>query len=329
MPLDLGAGADSDMAAKGAKAQGAHGGANLGLESLLEAGANIGQALRALREAKNLSLNDIAEKTCVRRAYLQAIEDLNIDQLPSRPFAVGYVKAYAEALGVNTDKAVRQFRLDAPSPDEALKAPVGVRKERDPRLSWLAGVCAVVAGAVVIWNLAQHAVAHDGAPTPPVAVSNAPAPAPASAKSPVALAAAMPAPADSDVPQPYVTPGMAKAVGGPEAAAAEAAAAQPAKVFINPHAAVYGAPAAQSVVTLRALKSASLVIKGSDGAIYFARQLAPGEAFRAPANVSGLQIDSPTPQHFDVIVSGQSQGPLQAASTPLAKLTATPAKQNG
>ena len=317
MPLELGAGADSDMVAKGAVASGVHGGVKLGLESLLDAGADIGQALKALREAKGLSLADIADKTCVRRAYLQALEELNIDQLPSRPFAVGYVKAYAEALGASGDLAVRQFRKDAPSPDEVLKAPVGVRKERDPRLSWLAGACAVVATAVMIWNLAQHAVAHDGAPTPPVAVTNGPRPAPLAARGPVSLVAAQPAPADSDVPQPYVTPGMAKAVGGPDAVAPPAA---PAKVFINPRAAVYGAPADKSLITFRALKPASLVIKGADGSIYFARQLAPGEAFRAPANVPGLTVEAPNPGAFDVIVAGQSHGPLQATTTPFGKL---------
>jgi cytoskeleton protein RodZ len=316
MPLDLGAGADSDMVAKEAVASGVHGGAYLGLQSLLDAGADIGQALKALREARGLSLTNIADKTCVRRAYLQALEELNIDQLPSRPFAVGYVKAYAEALGADGDLAVRQFRKDAPSPDEALKAPVGVRKERDPRLSWLAGACAVVATAVVIWNLAQHAVAHDGRPTPPVALTNAPPPKPMAG--PVSLAAAQPAPADSDVPQPYVTPGMAKALGGPDAAAPAPA---PAKVFINPHAAVYGAPADKAVVTFRALKSASLVVKGADGSIYFARQLEAGEAFRAPANVAGLTVDAPNFQAFDVIVAGQTHVPLQATTTPISKLT--------
>jgi cytoskeletal protein RodZ len=322
MPKDFGAGADSDMVANRAKAQGVHGGPTSGLEPLLDAGATIGQAFRTLREAKKLSLTDISDKTCVRRAYLQALEEMNIDQLPSRPFAVGYVKAYADALGVSPDVAVRQFKIDAPSPDEALKAPVGVHKQRDPRLKWLAGACAVVTGAVVIWNLAQHAVAHDGAPTPPVAVTNAPPAKPLAAQGPVALAAAQPAPADSDVPQPYVTPGMAKAVGGPDAvAAAEAAAATPAKVFINPHAAVYGAPANQSLVTLRALKSASLVIKGEGGAIYFARQLERGESFRVPANVGGLSVEAPNPGAFDVIVAGQSKGPLLTASTPLGKLT--------
>ena len=195
---------------------------------------------------------------------------------------------------------------------------MGVRKERDPRLSWVAGGCVVVVTAVVIWNLAQHAVAHDGKPTPPVAVTNAPPPALLAAKGPVALGAAQPAPADSDVPQPYVTPGMAKAVGGPGAVVAPDA--QPAKVFMNPHAAVYGAPASGSVVTLRAMRAASLVVKGADGSIYFARQLAPGEAFRAPANVPGLTVDAPNPQAFDVIVGGQSHGPLLTAQTPLSKL---------
>jgi hypothetical protein len=313
MPLELGAGADSDMVASGVSIPGVHGGASL--ESLLEAGATIGQALRALREAKTLSLQDIAKITCVRRAYLQAIDDMDLDQLPAGPFAAGYVRAYAQALGVNPDRAVARFKQHAPQSDEALMAPVGVRKERDPRLSWLAGACAVVVTAVVIWNLAQHAVAHDGAPTPPAPVASAAPAAPLGAKGPVALAAAQPAPADSDVPHPYVTPGMAKAVGG-----VEASEAAPAKVVFNPRAAVYGAPAARSALTLRALKAASLVVRGADGSIYFARQLAAGEAFRAPANVPGLSVDVSDPQAFAVIVNGQTQAPLQTAQTPISKL---------
>jgi transcriptional regulator with XRE-family HTH domain len=323
MPLDLGAGADSDMVDGGASVEGAAASgaavrcAPSRLEPLLDAGADIGQALRALREAKGLSLSDIAEVTCVRRAYLQALEELNLDQLPSRPFTVGYVRAYAQAVGVSPDLAVKQFRKDAPSPEEALKAPVGVQKARDPRLSWLAGACAVVVTAVVIWNVAQHAVAHDGAPTPPVAAANTPPAAPVAAHGPVELGVAQPAPADSDVPQPYVTPGMAKAVGGPEAVSAPAA---PARVFLNPHAAVYGAPADRSALTLRAMKAASLVVRGADGSIYFARQLAPGEAFRAPANVPGLSVEVSDPQAFAVIVGGAVQGALPAAQTPVSKL---------
>jgi hypothetical protein len=36
------------------------------------------------------------------------------------------------------------------------------------------------------------------------------------------------------------------------------------------------------VVTLQAIKSASLIVRGADGSVYFARQLRAGEAYRAP-----------------------------------------------
>jgi cytoskeletal protein RodZ len=298
-------------------AQGVQVGGRQSLESLLNAGANIGQALRALREARGLSLESIAQTTCIRRAYLQALEDLNIDVLPSRPFAIGYVRAFAQALGVDAEAAVARFRQDAPCPDEALKAPLGVRKERDPRLSWLAGAGAVVFTAVVIWNLAQHAVAHDGGPTPPVPVTSAPPAAPLAARGPVALASAQPASADSDVPAPYVTPGMTKGPDGKSVPVAPAV-----RATLNPRAAVYGASANQASLTLQALKAASLVIRGADGSIYFARQLSAGESYRAPAGMLGLTIEVSEPQAFNVLVNGQVQGPLQAAHTPVGKLIA-------
>jgi cytoskeletal protein RodZ len=312
MPLDLGADAGSTMVA-----QGGYAGDRRSLEPLLNAGASIGQALRALREAQGLSLEQIAKTTCIRRAYLQALEQMDIDRLPARPFAIGYVRAFAQTLGVNPELAVATFRAQAPTPEDALKAPMGVSKPRDPRLSWLAGVGAVVVTSVVIWNLAQHAVAHDGAPTPPVPVTNAPPAAPLAAQGPVALGLAQPAPADSDVPTPYVTPGMIKDADGKSAVAPVA----PAKVPVfNPRAAVYGAPADKAVLTVQATRSASLVIRGADGSIYFARQLAAGESFRAPAGVAGLTIDVSEPQAFNVIKAGQPLGPLTATQTPIAKL---------
>jgi cytoskeletal protein RodZ len=320
MPLDFGANADSTMAVRGAGSQ------EPGLQGELPplmAGANIGQALKALREAQGLSLEDIAHATCIRRAYLKALEDMALDQLPSRPFAIGYVRAFAQTLGEDGEKAVARFKDYAPPPEQALKPPVGVRKERDPRLSWLAGAAVIVITAVVIWNLAQHAVAHDGGPTPPVPVTNAPPPAPLAAGNPVTLGQAEPAPADSDVPTRYVTPGMAK---GPDGKSIPVAPAKPA--VLSSRAAVYGAPASQTVLTVQAQKPATLVIRGAGGSIYFARQLKAGESYRAPSGVGGLTIDVSDPQAFNVIIHGQSQGPLTAAQTPISKITAkAPAPQ--
>ncbi|HMP62440.1 MAG TPA: helix-turn-helix domain-containing protein, partial [Phenylobacterium sp.] len=68
----------------------------------LESGPNIGAALKAAREFRGLSLQDVADSTCIRRAYLAAIEEMRLDDLPSRPFTVGYIRAYAKALGLDS-----------------------------------------------------------------------------------------------------------------------------------------------------------------------------------------------------------------------------------
>ena len=77
---------------------------------------------------------------------------------------------------------------------------------------------------------------------------------------------------------------------------------------------------AQSPITLQARKPASIIIRGPDGAVYFARQLAAGEAYRAPVTVRGLVVDVSEPQAFDVYLNGASHGQLSATQTPVEKL---------
>jgi cytoskeletal protein RodZ len=309
MPLDTGAVTGSVTVV----AQAASGLIIEGIEPFMSGGVGLGGALRGLREARGLSLQDIADITRVRRAYLSALEEMRLDQLPSRPFVIGYVRAYAQALGIDPDDAVAKFKQTAPVNIEPLRPPVGVRRQRDPRMSLAAAAAAVVLTSVLAWNFAQHAVAGDGKASPPVPVSAA---APPVRQGPVALAAAQPAPPESDVPKPYITPGLAppSAIG----------AAQPAPVVQNavfsPKGAVYGAPPEQSAVTLQAHKPASIIIRGQDGTVYFARQLAAGEAYRAPTAVKGLTVDVSDPQAFDIYANGALQGQLQANQTPLNKL---------
>jgi hypothetical protein len=83
---------------------------------------------------------------------------------------------------------------------------------------------------------------------------------------------------------------------------------------------VYGAPKDQpSAVTLQALKPASLVIRGQDGQIFFARQFAAGDAFRVPQGAA-LAADVVQPNYFQVFVGGRSKGVLPAPQVLLSKL---------
>ena len=72
--------------------------------------ATLGEHLRAVREHQDLSLLQLAELTRVRKVYLAAIEANDLEPLPSRPFAVGYVRTYARALGLDGDTAGRALQ---------------------------------------------------------------------------------------------------------------------------------------------------------------------------------------------------------------------------
>lgn len=298
----------------------------------LNSGTDVGQALRAVREHQGRSLDELAEATRVRASYLAAIEEMRLDLLPSRPFTTGYIRAYAAALGLDPEAAVERFRTDEPVLDEPLHEPLGVHEERDPRFtSMVAGFCVIVA-AIFLWNIARRAMMED-APPPPTASDVTAAKALAAAKpGPVVLGAPLPAPVESTTPPPYETPGLARATltedgkltlqGKPAAINAVTDPPPPSQLaptFV-PKGTIFGAPANErSLVTVQALKSSLLMVRGADGSLYFARQLAAGEAFRAP-QVEGLTFNVTDPNAFQVFVGGQSKGVLPAAQASVSGL---------
>jgi cytoskeletal protein RodZ len=316
----------------------------------VEHGADIGSALRAAREFRGLSQGEVAEATRIRQSYIVALEDLRVDELPSRPFTIGYVKSYAKLLGLDGDEAVARFKLDVPDDSEPLRAPVGVRHERDPRLGLVLALGILIVAAIVLWNVAQRAIAKDAppaqvAPAQATAAVNAPAAAlanPNAAPGSVSLGAPLPAPVESTTPEPYKTPGLddAAANGGSAdavTAASKVRAAEAAKGVLDPSqavkvgspfrpkGAVYGAAQAEaSGLILQARKPASLTVHDAGGAIYFTRWMAAGEAFRAPRN-GGLIAEVSDPAAFEVYNAGALTSRMSAATTALGKLVVAPA----
>lgn len=313
-------------------------------------GADIGAALRAARAFRGLTLQDVADATRIRQGYIQALEALRLDDLPSRPFTIGYVKSYAKVLGLDGDAAVARFKLDAPEDSEPLRAPVGVSHERDPRLGLILALGVLVVAAIVLWNVAQRAIAKD---TPPALVAPAQATAavaapaavpvdPGAAPGSVSLGAPLPAPVESTTPEPYRTPGLedAAANGGSAdavSAASKARAAEAAKSGVDPSqvvnvgapfrakGAVYGAAQAEaSGLILQARKPGSLTVHDAAGAIYFTRWMAVGEAFRAPRN-GGLIAEVSDPAAFEVYNAGALTSRMPSATATLGKLTVAPA----
>jgi hypothetical protein len=215
--------------------------------------------------------------------------------------------------------------------EEPLHEPIGVRDERDPRLGAIILAAIVIIAAIVVWNFAQRAMSA-AAPPSPTAPEKAAAKALEGVKGgPVALGAPLPAPVESTTPPPYETPGLAEADenGVNHSPPAALGVRPPGEPLVDvstlpatfvPAGKVYGATAEQpSAVTLQALKSASLIVRGADGSVYFARQLAKGEAFRAP-QMGGLTVVASDPDAFQVFVAGQTKGLLPAAQASVSAL---------
>jgi cytoskeleton protein RodZ len=287
----------------------------------------LGDGLRGARELSGRSLAELSSVTRVPTRYLTALEQNDFSVLPNRVFSIGYVRAYASALGLDEQLAVERFKRESPDPSVPLQPPVGVAfeevKRYSPRLI-AAGMALVV--AVVGWNVFQR-VSLMRAPQPsdiaeiPESWSVGTVPGQTAVMS---LTAPRPAPPDQTVPALYVTPGLETELTGidpasPEAIAAAAAATPVAKAF-NPRGAIYGASANASQVVLQARKAAILVVRMADGRVLFARQLAAGDAWRAPANVAAVVDASSHFADFDVYLNGEHGGTLLAEQTPLSQL---------
>jgi cytoskeleton protein RodZ len=298
------------------------------LAPTIYSGADVGQALRAIREARGMSIEELSEITRVRASFLAALEEMRLEGLPSRPFVVGYIRAYAQAVGADADAAAERFKAEEPVLDEPLAAPVGVQEGRDPRLAAIFIGAVVIVGAIVAWNVVQR-VMTETAPAPLTASETVSRKALANTTAgPVALGAPLPAPVESTTPPPYLTPGLDKAVNAEGQPLVPPVAAQPQPEVMlpptfTPKGHVYGAPAAQGSLVLQALKPAFLVIRGGDGSIYFARQLSEGEAYRAPP-IGGLTVDVSEPDAFQVFSYGQSRGLLPQPLTDVGKIAGPP-----
>ena len=287
----------------------------------------VGAYLKAVRESRGSGLPELAAATSIRRAYLAAIEEGDHAALPSRPFAIGYVRAYANALEADGDAAAERYKLESPDTSEPLRAPIGVKHEKPERRPLFLGVAIVVVIAVVGWNVVQRAMTTEKEQAPPTVsappvVEEAPAP-----QGPIALGAPTPPPTEQTTPTPYVTPGLSgqanvtASTSGPNAMAPPPtpALAAMAPVVFTPKGAVYGAEAAGPAVVLQARKPASLIVRGAAGQVYFARQLAAGEAYRAPIGQK-LTAEVTDPAGFSVYINNQLRGALLVQQTPLDKV---------
>ena len=65
---------------------------------------SIGSTLKQRREARHLSIEQVAEQTRIRAHYLQALENDDLSAIPSMVQARGFLRNYSEFLGLTLDE---------------------------------------------------------------------------------------------------------------------------------------------------------------------------------------------------------------------------------
>lgn len=83
-------------------------------------GESVAVELRRARQDLGRDLVRIADDLKIRRVYLQAIEDGRFDDLPGAAYAVGFVRAYAEYLGLDSIEVVGRFKDEVDGLNERL-----------------------------------------------------------------------------------------------------------------------------------------------------------------------------------------------------------------
>src|SRR5439155_13133889 len=70
----------------------------------------VGAQLRERREELGLDLDAIGATLRIKATYLAALEDGRAQDLPGAVYALGFVRAYAEQLGLDSDRILDQYK---------------------------------------------------------------------------------------------------------------------------------------------------------------------------------------------------------------------------
>lgn len=126
----------------------------------------IGNSLREARLRQGLEIPRIEADTKIRGKYLRALEDEGFDALPGDTYVKGFLRTYADYLGLDGQLYVDEFNSRFSITDEPVSAPARARP-RLPRRSESNLVVVALAGIVAVTVLVVVGLAGIGADSPP------------------------------------------------------------------------------------------------------------------------------------------------------------------
>jgi cytoskeleton protein RodZ len=273
----------------------------------------IGQDLRAARIRRGEDLATVSRILKIRLEHLEALEDDRLAALPGRTYAVGFVRAYADHVGLNPLRAVERFKTEIAGREDPVKNAGFPEIEEEQRLpgGWLVIGTVIIGlvayGAYHLFTSSGTAVRQPVASVPPqIATKHAARPAAVKGKTaPVVPGTRVQIQRNTGANSLQGT--MAGSSGAPAAPTGE----------------VYGKQNENPRVVLRITQPTRLLVQDKSGKVFLNRALQPGDAYQVP-NLPGLLL---TVQHGNAVeldLDGQAMGTASQSPAILEGLSLDP-----
>jgi len=118
--------------------------------------SSFGEELKRERELRQITLREISEATKISLRYLDALESNDFRHLPGGVFNKGFIRAYAQFIGVDAETMVNAYLLEERGQEARNRPEKGEAPQRP-----------VTAGADRAWSLVLNPRASDrGSKTP-------------------------------------------------------------------------------------------------------------------------------------------------------------------
>lgn len=255
----------------------------------------VGQDLRAARLRRGDDLATVSKALKIRKDHLEALEEDRIESLPGRTYAVGFVRTYAEFLGLDHSAAVERFKAQiAGRADEPQPTITVIDEDEHRRLpqGWkiIAGVVLLLFAYGAYYLLVPAADKMIAPPVAPVPQATAP--------KPKVVKVVPPAPA------PAATAPEIGAAPPPSDRTATATPTEPAPL---PPGKVYGQMNRNARVVLRVKQATRVLVQGANGQSYINRTLNPGDSYLVP-DVVGNVLTTDNAGAIEIDLDGAPMG---------------------
>ncbi len=92
----------------------------------------VGERLKNIRLKRGISVEEIAEEIKIKPEYLKSLEEEKYEELPADVYIHGFLRAYAQYLGIASDELILLYQKDKKVRSELRKSDEGYRSTVKP-----------------------------------------------------------------------------------------------------------------------------------------------------------------------------------------------------